>query len=332
MVNTYNFEVKIYMGDNMNLTEIRKKQLNGFGFRKIDNPDFPIGEYFYLDDRFGVGGYWLYDYKNMFTISIHDFYFHDDFYFSADMYVKDKPTYLSISHNISINGDFLNSSINPISNSITGVLYGENTVNAVIDKNTQVYSISIEIYPDYYDYLTDKFKLEKEYLKNALLSLKSDTDFYEMMILLQEIKNFKSAGISAEIFYESKVMEAVALILSKSSYEKNISLEDYTEIQAINKYILENLSSDISQKQICSHFFIGRTKLQNQFKKVNNCTISEFIKKNRIEKSKTLLKEDKFSIKDISLMVGYKNQSRFSEIFREYTNLLPTEYRQIFKI
>lgn len=247
------------------------------------------------------------------------------------MYVDEEPKYLSISYNIDITGDFLDSKLNLKNNSINGFLYGENKVHALIKKNTLVYSISIEIYPKYYEELTKRFGLEKNYLKNALLTFKGDTDFYEMMILLQEIINFKGIGLSAELFYESKVTEAIALLLAKVEEENiYVSNKEYQEIKDINKYILNNLDRNISQKELCKKFFMGKTKLQTQFKKVNNLTISEFIKLNKIERSKILLKDNTLSIKAISKQLGYTSQSRFTEVFKESTNILPSEYRNIY--
>ncbi|WP_353095626.1 helix-turn-helix transcriptional regulator [Tissierella praeacuta] len=314
----------------MDCSEIRKEQLKYFGFIKKENPFYRNGEYFNLNKKIGNGGYWLYDYKGLFAISIHDFYFFNDFYFSTDMYVDEDPKYLSISYNIDITGDFLDSKLNIRNNSINGFLYGENRIHALIKNNTPVYSISIEIYPKYYEELTNRFGLEKNYLKNALLTFKGDTGFYEMMILLQEIISFKGIGLSAELFYESKVTEAVALLLAKVEEENiYVSNKEYQEIKDINKYILNNLDRNISQKELCEKFFMGKTKLQTQFKKVNNLTISEFIKLNKIEKSKTLLKDNTLSIKDISKQLGYPSQSRFTEVFKESTNILPSEYRNI---
>ena len=97
-----------------------------------------------------------------------------------------------------------------------------------------------------------------------------------------------------ELFYESKVTGGRSRLLLAKVEEENIyvSNKEYQEIKDINKYLLNNLDRNISQKELCEKFFMGKTKLQTQFKKkVNNLTISEFIKLNKIEKSKTLLKD-----------------------------------------
>lgn len=312
----------------MNCTDLRKQQLNGFGFKEDKNPLYPNGDFFSLDKTKGLGGYWLYDYKDLFAISMHDFSFFDEFYFSTDMYIEESPTYLSLSHNINIDGKFLNRNISPSANTINGFLYGQDKIEAIINKNTKVYSMSIEIYPKYYEYLTDRFKLEENHLKDAFLSFKGDSNFYEMMVLLNQIKNFKATGASAEIFYESKVNEAIALTLARLDEKDNLVESEYLEIQTLNNYILQNLDRNISQRELCDLAFMGKTKLQSQFKKVNKLTVGDFIKINRLEKAKSLLIQNDYSIKEISHMVGYPNQSRFTEVFKEYTNILPSDYKK----
>lgn len=316
------------IGDIMiNCTALRKQQLLAFGFQPYPNPTYPAGEYFRLNPAYGQGGYWLYDYEALFAISIHDFCFRDDFYYAADMHVPVNPHYLSLSYNIQIEGDFLKSKIIPSKNSITGFVYGEDKIEAMIPGGTKIHSISIEIYPDYYDHLTKRFGLAPDYLKTALLSFQQDSHFYEMMILLQEVKNFKATGLAATLFYESKVTEAIALMLSKIHQTNQFSQEEYLEISALNQYILSHLDGHIAIDQLCKLSLMGKTKLQTQFKKVNQMTISDFIRIQRLEKAKSLLHLTDLSVKDIAAQVGYTNPSRFTELFKAYTHLLPRDYR-----
>ena len=45
-------------------------------------------------------------------------------------------------------------------------------------------------------------------------------------------------------------------------------------------------------------------------------------------KSKDLLKNTNMTLLDISLEVGFNNQSYYSTIFKKYTNMTPQEYRE----
>ncbi|WP_244833334.1 hypothetical protein [Clostridium sp. BJN0001] len=52
-----------------------------------------IGTCYKLDSSLGSGYYWIYTYKNLFSIVIHDFYFYNDFYLESLI-----PEYFSISY------------------------------------------------------------------------------------------------------------------------------------------------------------------------------------------------------------------------------------------
>lgn len=57
-------------------------------------------------------------------------------------------------------------------------------------------------------------------------------------------------------------------------------------------------------------------------------TFTEFLNKIRIEKSKELLLEDKYSILDIALMVGFNNQNYYNIMFKKITNQTPLEFKR----
>ncbi|MNN30678.1 Bifunctional transcriptional activator/DNA repair enzyme AdaA [compost metagenome] len=73
---------------------------------------------------------------------------------------------------------------------------------------------------------------------------------------------------------------------------------------------------------------MGTTKLKATFKQVNHCTITEFIQKTRMHHAEQLLTETDLKISQIAQMVGYKNTSRFCELFRKSTELTPMDYRK----
>ena len=64
------------------------------------------------------------------------------------------------------------------------------------------------------------------------------------------------------------------------------------------------------------------------FKKETGHTFINYLNNYKIEKSKELLKNTNMSLLDISLEVGFNNQSYYSTIFKKYTNMTPLEYRE----
>ena len=64
------------------------------------------------------------------------------------------------------------------------------------------------------------------------------------------------------------------------------------------------------------------------FKKETGQTFINYLNNYKIEKSKNLLENTNMTLLDISLEVGFNNQSYYSTIFKKYTNMTPQEYRE----
>lgn len=64
------------------------------------------------------------------------------------------------------------------------------------------------------------------------------------------------------------------------------------------------------------------------FKKETGQTFINYLNNYKIERSKDLLKNTNMTLLDISLEVGFNNQSYYSTIFKKYTNMTPQEYRE----
>ena len=64
------------------------------------------------------------------------------------------------------------------------------------------------------------------------------------------------------------------------------------------------------------------------FNKETGQTFINYLNNYKIERSKDLLKNTNMTLLDISLEVGFNNQSYYSTIFKKYTNMTPQEYRE----
>ena len=74
---------------------------------------------------------------------------------------------------------------------------------------------------------------------------------------------------------------------------------------------------------------MGTTKLKSSFKKAYGCTITEYIQQRRMSQAEYLLTSTDLSIGQIAQTVGYSTSSRFAELFRMSTGLLPGEFRKV---
>ena len=113
---------------------------------------------------------------------------------------------------------------------------------------------------------------------------------------------------------------------------KERSLEKYSDLirQAVF-YIQRNLCGDISTAKIAWHLNVTPNYLSNRFKAGTGITITDYIRKHRIELAKDLLKDTALSVQDIALQVGINDAGYFAVLFKRQTGLSPTEYRKALK-
>lgn len=106
------------------------------------------------------------------------------------------------------------------------------------------------------------------------------------------------------------------------------SQADEAFLQKLNKVINDNLdNSRLDINFICSEIGISRTSLYTKMKALTDMGANDYINKLRLEKAITLIKSNKFSVNDISTMVGFSTPRYFSTAFKQYTGMTPTQFK-----
>ena len=77
--------------------------------------------------------------------------------------------------------------------------------------------------------------------------------------------------------------------------------------------------------------YMSRNKLQTCFKDYFGYTIMDYIRIKRLQNAQLLLESTELDVKEIALLCGYRNSSRFSKLFYIQTNMLPRQYRNYIK-
>ncbi|MBE7051581.1 MAG: helix-turn-helix domain-containing protein [Ruminococcaceae bacterium] len=103
-------------------------------------------------------------------------------------------------------------------------------------------------------------------------------------------------------------------------------------IAGVVELIHSGIYGKITVDDICRKLSFSRSYISAKFKDCCNMTMNEYINKAKIEEAKTLIREEKHSISEISEMLCYDNPHYFSKVFKRVTNMSPTEYRESVKI
>lgn len=131
---------------------------------------------------------------------------------------------------------------------------------------------------------------------------------------------------AADIFsLEQTIRRLVSLTCQRLLGEHGI--QNKLALSAIS-YIHEHLSEPLSLESLAQELHISASHLSRTFKKSQNESLTEYINRARIEKAKEYLKTSDTLTYEIAELVGYHDPTYFSSIFKKYTGVSPTEYRQ----
>lgn len=136
-----------------------------------------------------------------------------------------------------------------------------------------------------------------------------------------------------KIYLKNKTMEVILYVLEELKKEEKFNLNDLDEedIKRIKKakMILEDsFKENITIMLLAKKVALNQTKLKKGFKKLFNKTIHEYLKNFRLEKAIEYLKTNKYTVKEVSTMVGYTNQGSFSYAFSSKFKCLPKDIQK----
>lgn len=97
-------------------------------------------------------------------------------------------------------------------------------------------------------------------------------------------------------------------------------------LEKILTYIDENICKPITVAEICQKFSLSRSSLQILFNENLSQSPKKYISELKMEKSRMMICEDKYTISEIALMMGFNSIHYFSRAFTKKYNIAPSEY------
>ncbi|MDP4088583.1 MAG: AraC family transcriptional regulator [Bacillota bacterium] len=118
--------------------------------------------------------------------------------------------------------------------------------------------------------------------------------------------------------------EILALLFKfKEGNEYNYS--NSKKVDKVINYMTENYAENITLQQLAEEFQISPSYLGNIFKKVTGKSTIEYLINIRINKAKSLLK-DEFTVSETSKLVGFNDIFYFSKAFKKHEGMSPSQY------
>lgn len=144
----------------------------------------------------------------------------------------------------------------------------------------------------------------------------SDLSFLDKVHSVETIDNLKQM-----------VTGSLNQIIALSPTHKNSWKVVNKALLYIDKHFEEELNLEIVAQKV----YVSPGYLSTLFKQELNKNFLECLHEVRINKAKSLLREDYLKIYEVAFRVGYHDEKYFSQIFKKFTGLSPNQYRETIK-
>ncbi|WP_237698927.1 helix-turn-helix transcriptional regulator [Caldicellulosiruptor obsidiansis] len=99
-------------------------------------------------------------------------------------------------------------------------------------------------------------------------------------------------------------------------------------VKAAINFIEKNYNKNITLESIAKEVYVTPAYLSILFKRELKINFVDYLHKIRIQKAQELLKNQNLKTYQVANMVGFSNEKYFSQLFKKYTGLTPTQYRE----
>ncbi len=155
----------------------------------------------------------------------------------------------------------------------------------------------------------------------------------EYRILLNELQVEKINQHLRLNYIQNRILMLLEKFILKLHAQRDItgkkvkrSDDETVRLMKVEALLVKDFTSKVPTiKKLSTISAMSPTKLKNNFKSLYGLPIYEYYQKNRMIKAKSLLMLGEYSIKEVGIMVGYKNFSHFAVTFKKEFGYLPSE-------
>lgn len=108
--------------------------------------------------------------------------------------------------------------------------------------------------------------------------------------------------------------------------EEDRSVESSRIVHQAKAYICAHLHTTLTLEQVAGQVNLSPGYFSNLFKKVLGISFQQFVMHEKMEKAKVMLIEG-LQVQEIATELGYEHRRYFSEVFKKYTDMTPSEFK-----
>ncbi len=100
------------------------------------------------------------------------------------------------------------------------------------------------------------------------------------------------------------------------------------DLEAVDRYIEQNLSRRISVAQLAGSVFLGESQFHMLFKEQIGVTPHQYVLGKRIDMAKALIEQGRLNLGQIAELTGFSNQSTFTHTFSRLQGVSPSQFKK----
>lgn len=103
-------------------------------------------------------------------------------------------------------------------------------------------------------------------------------------------------------------------------------------VRAAITYIHEHITARITIDDLAAHTEISRSHLSRMFRKETGLTVSDYIRKQKMDTARQLLHYSDYTLAEIASYLSFSSQSHFTQTFVKYEGMTPKQYRDMYNL
>jgi 2-isopropylmalate synthase len=131
-------------------------------------------------------------------------------------------------------------------------------------------------------------------------------------------------GIDEDIIRSS--INALVIAVNQIDAVKEIKNSKDERINSIINYIQENYLT-VTLDDLSSQFYLSKPYLSKYIKEKSGMTFGENVKRIRLNKASTLLRNGNMKVEKVAEAAGYQNVEHFNRLFKKKYGMTPVQYR-----
>ena len=91
---------------------------------------------------------------------------------------------------------------------------------------------------------------------------------------------------------------------------------------------IKNDYKNVTLDELSETFHLSKPYLSKYIKEKAGMTFQEAVRKERMKKARTLLRETGYTVETVAAEVGYENVEHFNRLFKKSYGMTPMQYRK----